>query len=349
MTSPAPLRRRTPTADLYFANAMAAVLAPGESVRRTAPTVFETPEAVLVMRHDGGARVAWRDRRRLVYLLDDAVFAGLRDPTLPLSYRLKLWSVECAAARRLIPRAAALVVSAPEVAEALPEDLRRACHDVFLISPYWSETQPSLAHFDRPTPWRIGFSGAQTHQAGLRLAAAAMAPLMREDPELRFHLAANHRMPRRLRTTPGLRLAPETSWTAYREALPRQRRHVALYPVANTVFGRARSVNKLIEHALLGAAPIYAESWPRSRIALEAGAGLVAPSRVEAWSEAAMTLRREPERAREIAAAAQALARELNRPDPQRALWARLLGLRLSPAVSATVADVVGDQQQHGP
>ena len=327
MFAPTPFRRATPTADLYFANAMRVALEPGGPVRRVAPTVFETDEAVLVMRHDVGARISRRDRRRLIYLLDDAVFAGLSDPSLPLSYRMKLWAVECAAARRLAPRADAIVVSAPEVAEALPRALRPPGAEICELAPYWSETLPELDHFDRPAPWRLGFTGAQTHRAGLRLIARALEPLLRGDSDLRLHLAANHAVPRRLRRAPGLRPEPATNWTAYRAALASMRRHVALYPVADTPFGRARSVNKLIEHALIGAAPIYSDTWPRAQSAVGRGAGIAAALRPAVWAEAVAALRADPAKARETASAAQAFAREINRPEPQRALWTRLLGL----------------------
>jgi hypothetical protein len=319
--------RASPTGDLYFANAMARFLAPGGPVRRLAPTVFATKEAVLVLRHDQGARIARRDPRRLIYFLDDAVFAGLDDPTLPLGYRVKLWLVECAAARRLVPRACAVVVSAPEVAEDLPRSLLRPDATVATLAPCWGVSPPGPCDEEERPPWRIGFTGAQTHRAGLRLAAAAVAPLLRARADLELHLAGNHPLPQALRGLPGVRRNPAVSWTAYRAALPGMRRHVALYPTPDTAFARARSVNKLIEHALLGAAPIYSTQWPRARIAAETGACVLARNTPEDWRTAVAALLADPARRAAIVAAGAALARRLDRPEAQRALWTDLMGL----------------------
>jgi hypothetical protein len=57
--------------------------------------------------------------------------------------------------------------------------------------------------------------------------------------------------------------------------MARQRFHLALYPLAQTAFDRARSASKLTEHAILGAAGLYPQGWAPAR-ALGQGA-LLAP------------------------------------------------------------------------
>lgn len=315
--------RPSPTADLYLFNALGET--PG--LRRRSHTVVETDEAVIVFRHDAGAPVSRGERRRLIYVLDDAIFLGLRDPYLPLGYRAKLALVDCAAARRLLPRAEAVVVSTPEVAEAIPARLPPPGVAILETAPYWRESPSTLEHHACGTPFRVGFSGGQTHGPMLSIAAPAFAAVLAAHPDATVLIPSGHRAPRALARHPRLQRGGGC-WRTYREALPSLRRHVSLYPTPDTPFGRARSINKLIEHAVLGVAAIYSENWPRAAIAAEAGACLTAPNRADAWRDAALTLASDRDLARRLAERAAALAARLNDPAPQRALWRHLLGMR---------------------
>jgi hypothetical protein len=58
------------------------------------------------------------------------------------------------------------------------------------------------------------------------------------------------------------------SWWRYRRALRSARFHLALYPLRDTAFNRARSASKLYEHALVGAASLMSPN-----AALEDAAG----------------------------------------------------------------------------
>jgi hypothetical protein len=338
--------RPSPTVDLYLLNACAAAAGPGGPLRRLAPTVFATDEAVLAIRHDAGAEIGPDERRRIVFLLDDAVFAGVGDPGLPLWYRAKLAALECRAARRLLPRAAALVTPNPLVAATLPRGLLAPGAEVAAIAPFWDAPFAALGHFDAPRPFRVGFSGAQTHGPALRFVAPAVAAFLDAVPDAELHLAAGHRLPAALRGRPQVRPEPATGWAAYRRAAPELARHVALYPLPDTPFARARSANKLIEHAVMGAAPLYPERWGPGRAAAAEGAGLALPDDPSAWTAALRELAAAPARARALAAGAQALARRLNDPAPQRALWARLLGV---PPAALAPQDALAALQDDAP
>lgn len=314
--------RPSPSAALYLCNALHG--APGLRVR--SHTVFDTDDAVVVVRHDAGAPVPRSERRRLIYVLDDAIFAGLSDRSLPLAYRAKLALVECASARRLLPRAETVVVSTAEVAEAIPSNLLRPSTAVVQIAPYWDAALSSLRHHAPGVPLRIGFTGGQTHAAMLTFSAPALAAVLAAHSDATLVMAPGHRPPASLRGHPRLR-REGGSWEAYRSALPTLWRHIVLYPTPDTPFARARSVNKLIEHAIIGAAAIYSERWQWAQTAAAAGAGLVAPHKPAAWRDAAMALAADPALARQLAQRALALAARLNDPAAQRALWWRLLGL----------------------
>lgn len=320
-------RRPSPTVDLYFLNACSDLVGPAGPVRRVAPTVFESDTARLVIRHDTGAPTA-RGEEGLVYLLDDAVFVGLHDRSLPAAYRAKLQAVDCAAARRLLPRVDVLVVSTPEVAESLPRGLLRPDARVVQLDPYWLGSLPGLAHFDATTPLEVAFLGAGTHAAAIPFLGAMLGPLLRAHPEMRITVSANHgRAMARAVPPDRLRVLSPVTWEEYRSQLAGLRAHLALYPLAETAFARARSSNKLIEHALVGAAPLYSGGWPRARLAASEGAGLALPPSPAAWAEAVAVLLDDRPGLRGLAARAQALAARINVAERQRTIWEELLAL----------------------
>lgn len=327
-------RRSSPTVDLYFLDACADMVGEDGPVRRLAPTVFAGDAMRLVIRHDAGAPPPGRDEG-LVYLLDDAVFAGLRDRTLPAAYRAKLRAVECDAARRLLPRADVLAVSTPEVADSLPRGLLRPGARVVQIDPYWREPMPDLGHLDADVPPEVAFLGAGTHAATIAFLSTALRLLLRADPRVRVTVSANHgRAMAGAVPAHRLRVLAPVTWEGYRAQLPALRAHVALYPLPDTPFARARSTNKLIEHALVGAAPLYSVDWPRARLAAAGDAGLVLPPVPAVWAEATAALLRDPAWLRRLAGGAQRLAEGLNGAGRQRALWGELLGAS-APRISA--------------
>ncbi len=321
----------SPTADLYFANACRDWI--GAEVRRLGPTVFASASALLVMRHDlrsaGGrsGRPCSRGARRgrVVLFLDDAVEEGISDPALPFLYRQKLRLVERAALRRIAPSAAAVVTSSPFLAARYGRGAGR------VLDPYWSDPLAGTGHFVpllQGGGWiEAAFLGSTVHAADLEFLWPAVCAALDAIPRLRFHLPERHRLPASLAGHPRLLRIPGGGWGAWRDGLAARRFHIALYPLLDTPFNRGRSVNKLIEHAVVGAAPVYSRSWGPGRQAAAEGAGLAVDNRPAAWLAALRHLAERPSAARDGAAGCAALARRLNRPEPQRRLWADLLGL----------------------
>lgn len=286
------------------------------------PTVFESDAVRLVIRHDAGAPAG--SGKDLVYFADDALFAGMRDRGLPLDHRLKLWAADCDAARRLAPAARAVVVSTWEVAEDLRRVLRSSVSTLHVIDPYWPEPLADLTHFAEGGPPRVAFLGAGTHRFGAAFAAAVIRRIVAALPETEFLLSANHRRVM-AHPPPTLKFLEQTRWPDYRARIVSDRRHVALYPTPDTPHARARSANKLIEHAIIGAAPIYSETWPMARMAAGAGGGMALGEDPALWAETAIALLRDRVRSRTLAEGAQRLAGRLRDVDAQRSLWRRLL------------------------
>jgi hypothetical protein len=88
-----------------------------------------------------------------------------------------------------------------------------------------------------------------------------------------------------LRNRSQVRVRRPMAWWRYRLALPRMRFHLALYPLADTPFNRARSANKLYEHALAGAASLMSPTPALRAAGGPALSGLFVEGGADAWRD----------------------------------------------------------------
>ena len=316
----------SPTADLYFMNACSDMLRSG--VTRLAPTVFVSPCARLIMRHDLGIVRQW-DGGRIVFFLDDAIEAGISDASLSFHYRLKLRLVERAAVRRYRKSVGAIVVSCSELARQIGWDV-----EPDIVNPYWSEPIAGQEHFDPLIDRRgwvdIAYLGGASHRGDLDFLWPVIGSMLAAYPAARFHLPECHQIRSDLSRHPRVLRIPGRGWRAYRAGLAQRRFHLALYPLIDTPFNRGRSLNKLIEHGVVGAAAVYSRSWSEAWRVRDTGAGLLLANDRSEWRAALEHLLASPEQMHRLATKVGALARALNKPAPQRRLWARLLGVDLN-------------------
>lgn len=313
-------------ADLYFRNACADFLKQG--VRQIGPTVFASASTCVVMRHAmrAGPLPA---RRRLVYLVDDDIEAGSADLGLPFLYRQKLRMVERPTVRRLRRTAGAAVVGSPALARLLAPFM-----PTHLLTPYWSDPFADLGHFASDAPQDrldIAYLGSAVNRAELASLLPVLARILAVRPSANLHLQENLRLPQGFERHPRVHRIPGGSWTDYRRSLAGRRFHLALYPLLDTPFNRARSVNKVIEHAVVGAAPIYSATWREGQRAAGHGAGILAPNDPKAWVQSILGLLDDRPTMRRLAQACQTYAATLNTAAPQRALWRDLLNLDAGP------------------
>lgn len=271
--------RNSPTADLYFRNACQDRLTNG-SIKQFSPTVFASASTQLVIRHDARAPVGL-NRERLVYFIDDLWNFGDQNPGLSWFYFNKMQRVEGNAASWYMKRADAVVVSTAKLAEIASLEAPQA--KIFQIDPYWSEPLANSDHFDN-AGFDIAYLGSQVHSADLAFLFPVIRRILDKIPEATFSLSSGHRIPADINRHPRINRINALRWPEYRAALVNRRFHAALYPLLDTAFNRGRSINKIIEHAVVGAVGLYSDWWLRENNWQQLGLGL--PNTVDKWVDA---------------------------------------------------------------
>lgn len=326
---------RQPTTDLYFRNAMAPWIKRWwrtGPIRARGQSSFIAGDWFVLVRRDHPRlmreALAWGGR--LAYVIDDDVAAGMGCDALPERYRARLAEFERGFHRDLLARADVVLAASDALAQALtaePRMERRLAPRLMRIDPVWRQPLADMAHFDaleRGAPLRMVQLGTGSHRGALAQVAPAVLALLERHKALSFTYFSNRSIAPALEKHPRARRLEPMTWREYQRWMSRQRFHLALYPLAQTPFDRARSASKLTEHAILGAAAIYPEGWAPAR-ALGDGA-LYAPDDPAQWEgaiENAITARAA------LGTVAQQARDLLMRQDPaegQRALWQGILG-----------------------
>ena len=332
-------RKPSATADLYLGFACADLIASGQ-IERFAPTVFRAGSSLIVLRQDAGlSPLPAHDR--LIWLIDDDVAAGLRDPDLPRWYRLRLALLEARAAPRLRQAASQIVVPGPAMAGVMiAAGVER--DRLVLLPPAWPEPTMAPTKGSAAGPIRIAWLGAASHAGDARRAAEILRQLLQRRPETEASSArrieiiwsANHALPVDLAAHPSISPLPAMNWTDYRHWIAQARIDIGLYPIAARGFNRGRSANKLGEYAQAGAAVLGSEDWRDAHEAAAAGACQLLPPAPDAWVNAILELIARPERARALAEANR-LWQARHGFRLQRRIWAGLLpDLEIAPDIS---------------
>ena len=339
---------RLPTTDIYLRNACKASIqpwwqlwraGPARPIRQSAPNAFTCGEWMVLIRRDSPAvmRAALDWHGQLAYVIDDDIAGAADSADLPDAYRQRLAEFASDWYRQLLARADVLLVPSAALAARFTADpgihaaIRR-------IEPCWREPFADQGHFAglaRGEALRIVHLGSGSHRGGLDALVPALTKVLARHPAVELTYIAQPPGIAALAAEPRARCLPTRTWPAYRRWLSRQRFHLALYPLLATAFDRARSANKLIEHAIIGAVGLYPEDWqPGRELALahpaNSPAALLAPADPADWYDA---LEAAIMRGAELGAIAAAASRQLssrNFAAMQRELWSDILKTEIS-------------------
>ncbi|MBL3608299.1 hypothetical protein [Rhodovulum sulfidophilum] len=316
---------QSPTADLYLGFSLAGAIAAGR-VRRLAPTVFLAGEALIVMRHLAGLGLLPR-YRRLIYLIDDDIPAGLRDRALPRAYRAKLAALELPALLRCGAAADAVVATSPALVAQW-----RARHPgktVIGTAPAWPVAEMPAPRSAAPLR-RIALIMGRSHARDAAPLWAPLLALLDRRTALGLTVSGNLDLPAPVRSHPRVDILTARGWADYLGWLRIARADIGLVPhFASRDFNAARSGSKLGEYAMTGAAVLGAEAWAEGRAAAAAGRCLAVPPDPAAWVAAIERLAEAPDEARALAARNRSALIAEDACGRQQRLWSDLLGMDL--------------------
>jgi hypothetical protein len=199
------------------------------------------------------------------------------------------------------------------------------------IAPHWSLPLADQHHFrtiGRGGPLHIAHLGTASHAGALALIAPPIAELLDQYRQLRFTYIGREPCHPRLASHAQVRRVAPMSWPRYRRWLSHRRFHLALYPLDDSPFDRARSPNKLIEHAIVGAVGIYPGSWAPARVLGDAA--FAAPATPSEWANILTKVVAHPKQLIPMAERSMAAIAVCNDPAAQRRLWSSIFDIDMA-------------------
>jgi glycosyltransferase involved in cell wall biosynthesis len=314
----------TPTADIYFLNAMRDLVGAEGGVTALGPNVYGAGGRFVILRYAGDAELARLEQarpQRLFYVVDDDLEALARSAELPAGYRSRL----TAFVARSLPRILAMadVVLAPNALLLA----RFPGHETQLIWPSYCTVCDGFAHFAEAAPLRLVFTGSRSHALDFELIAPALERLCKANPAIELTTFLGSSGSARLRRCANVVNRTALPWASYRDYMAKARFHIALAPFRRTATNECRSHNKIHDHAAFGAAGLYGDIAPYREVVSHAADGLLLPPDPDAWFAALARLIDDPAPALRLAEAGASLSRRIGSRSRLRAFWCEKLGL----------------------
>lgn len=199
---------------------------------------------------------AARNAKRLYVLLDDDFEAAFEDEGLPQGYRQRLLAAwETSVMMTHDREVAAVVVPSPR----LEQIHRSAGRRVIRMDPSWRIPSEFPGQEVSAGPFKVAFLGTRSHLADLELLHSAITDARRT---WEFHHFLGKGAPAWLAGCRHVFAHKALPWKAYRHEIGRMRFHLCVYPTCETAVNAARSCNKIMEHAMTGAASLYSKNVP---------------------------------------------------------------------------------------
>jgi hypothetical protein len=333
-----------PSTDLYFANACAPLITPWwdlpgltrhRPVDRVSANCFATQGPardswMVLVRRDTPAVMtrALRWPGRLAYVVDDDIEGAADSPSLPEAYRARLDAFDWNWHAPLLARADVVLAASDVLADRLNRRLAPHAPAIRRIDPVWHAPPAAPSHFaalGQGGSFNIVHLGTGSHGGALARLAGAIGQILRRHERASFTYVAPRGGPDPLAGMARARRIAPRSWAAWRRWLGRQRFHLALYPLLDEPFDRARSNAKLWEHAQVGAAGLYPLGWQGADL-LGDGA-LRAGSHPDDWAMAMDHAISAPDTTAQTALIASRQLSACKICAMQKDLWSDLLGI----------------------
>ena len=314
---------RNPSTDIYLRPRLAGPgMAPAEflDIARDRPADRDLGPAgdgsgafVIVCRYISGDWLAALERARpglagVALFMDDDLPAMLRDPSLPLRYRLRIWLRYGRFAARLSARADSLWVATPELA--------RRYRGAELLPPLYV-----LGPSGAAAPVRYFYHGTAAHGPEIGWLRDIVAETQRRDPRLLFEISGGPAVRRRFRGIERVTVVHPMPWPTYLAYTAAAPQAIGLAPLLPSAVNGARSHSRFYDIARTGAAGLYSDRAPYAGFVRDGEDGLLLPDDPAAWVEAILDLAADEPRRRAMARAARARCAQTDEA------LARLMGL----------------------
>lgn len=318
------LNAATPTADIYFLNAMAGFISGNGGLHPLGPNVYRCEDRYVILRYATDAELSTLEtarRQAVFYVVDDDLEAIARSPELPADYRQRLAGFVASSLARILRISDVVLAPNELLLERFPK------HETALLYPSYCSVCDDFSHFDDGSRFRIVFTGTRSHLADLEAIAPALGCLCEAHPQIELTSFLGRRAPAALRQSPNIVHRDPLDWPAYREVLASARFHVALAPFRPIRTNECRSHNKIHDHAAFGAAGLYGNIHPYRRTVTHGRNGLLLDMQPELWIDWLARLIADPGSARQLAQAGAELSRTCGSSARLRAFWCEALGL----------------------
>jgi hypothetical protein len=322
--TPGWLKAVTPTADIYFLNAMGDLLSSDGGVTPLGPNIYGANDRFVVLRYASDAELGLLESarpRRVIYVVDDDLEGLSRSSELPAGYRTRLAGFVERSLPRILAMADTVLAPNPLLLARFPD------HATGLIQPSYCTVCDNFAHFEKSATLRLVFTGSRSHAGDLEAIAPALERLCTLHPQIEITTFLGPAAPARLRRLGNVVHRPALPWASYRQVMATERFHIALAPFRRIPTNECRSHNKVHDHAAFGAAGLYGDILPYRDAVSHGLDGLLLPPQPEAWFDALAQLVRDPASARRMAEAGAGLSRRIGDPAQLRAFWREQFGL----------------------
>lgn len=318
------LSAATPTADIYFLNAMEGFFSRSGGLQAVGPNVYRCHDRFVVLRYANDAELSFLEsarRQAVYYVLDDDIEALAVAPELPAGYRRRLAGFAATSLPRIL-RISDVIVAPNELLLERFKD-----HATALLEPSYCALCDDFSHFEDRRRLRIVFTGTRSHVNDVEAIAPALVGLCDAHPQVELTTFLGRSAPAALRRHQNIIHRETLGWPAYRELLASARFHLGLAPFRPVPTNERRSHNKIHDHAAFGAAGLYGDIHPYRRTVSHGRNGLLLATRADLWLQSLSALIADPALARQLAERGAQLSRTIGSPAKLREFWCEALGL----------------------
>ncbi len=324
----------TPTTEKYFTGANRDLIrgafsfansARDRPYRRLGPHLFASGSNALLLRHATKNELDTLGKenfQRVIYLQDDDLKSIIHDPYINMEYRSSVEKFVNEKFQEILKIATDIVSPSQQIIE------KYGSYQTHILGPSMLGEHDDLSHHDQEELLRIVFLGTRSHLNDLGLIATEISEfLKRWETSVQLDTFLGKWAPPQLKRLKNARHHSPASWRHFRRILTSHRWHLALAPMRDTPTNRARSWNKLLDHAAVGSATLHTSgACPMLDLAIGNGRyGLPVEGHPGQWREMLEWLISDRATVKHMAQAGLRRARQIGNPQDTRRFWKRLL------------------------